>query len=112
MELSLAPGLVVSVFYLLIYAIALRTITLLVFKKVTISHTYVTMTKKDLVFILLFFGLFFNGFVLFISSGILQGHNELPVVIIIDFILRILTAFSIFGAAIIAKKSEIFEEFA
>jgi|GEM_PF-5146333 len=112
MELALTPGLVVSVIYLFIYAIALRAITLIVFKKVTISHTYVTMTKKDLVFILLFFGLFFNGFVLFISSDILPGHGEMPLLIMIDFILRILTAFSILGAAVLAQKSEIFEEFA
>ncbi|MFH0961587.1 MAG: hypothetical protein V1820_02800 [archaeon] len=111
-SIHISPGFIASVVYLLGYAAALRIFTSIVFKKITVSKTYVTMTKNDLVFVLLYLALFFNGFTLFISSEIITNHGEIPILLLVDFILRFLVAISFIGAALMAQKSELFENFA
>ena len=110
MAFRIPVELVVSIIYLVIYAWALKIFTSVVFKKVTVSKSYVTFTKKDFVLILLYFVLFFNGFVLFFSSDIFPTPS--PVVKVFNDLTRFLVAGSALWAAYSAVKSDLFEELA
>jgi hypothetical protein len=101
--------LVLSIVYLAAYAWALKIFTSVVFKKITVSKSYVTFTKKDFVLILIYFALFFNGFVLFFSSEIFARTLFIR---IFDNLMRFVVAGCALGAAYTAVKADFFEEFA
>ncbi len=82
-------GSVLTIIYLLVYAIGLKLLTPIVFRQLTVSKTYVSMTKKDSVLALLWFAIFLNAVGEIIAYLFVPSNPSLANV---DFAIRTLVA--------------------
>ncbi len=105
---TISPLFWISVASLVAYAFGLKMLTSVVFRKIVVSTTYVSLTKKDIFMILIYFTLFFNGMVLFVSS-IPEQTGYIPVA---ATALRGIVALLAVISGYAAMKYNLYEEFA